>query len=153
MDLSAFIDEGFSPAQWVNKVCAQKAEAGNEDPIDKFLAEMEMRLQLAAEEIEAGLHESSTQAMRRIPFAVQEIYRLQVRHTDLQARAVCLRTAALAVARNGPPQRSQCSGKRRCPLRAAPCQSARSFARARKVRAVCTLLPPAGRHPGYAGPG
>ncbi|KAL6760767.1 hypothetical protein V8C86DRAFT_2548065 [Haematococcus lacustris] len=51
-----------------------------------------MRLQLTAEEIEAGLQDSSAQAMRRIPFAVQEIYRLQVRagneagHAWMQSR-------------------------------------------------------------------
>ncbi len=81
-DISAFAEEDFDPKAWVNTLTSQRQQSNGssaEEPVDKFLAEMEMRLQLAAEEIEAGLHESSAQALRRLPFAVQEIYRLQVR--------------------------------------------------------------------------
>ncbi|KAJ9517336.1 hypothetical protein QJQ45_016704 [Haematococcus lacustris] len=73
-DLSSFADQGFDAKAWVNRLCAQ---CPSSDPLEKYLAETEMRLQLTAEEIEAGLQDSSAQAMRRIPFAVQEIYRLQ----------------------------------------------------------------------------
>eukprot|EP00197_Chlamydomonas_leiostraca_P010789 CAMPEP_0202876086 /NCGR_PEP_ID=MMETSP1391-20130828/28472_1 /ASSEMBLY_ACC=CAM_ASM_000867 /TAXON_ID=1034604 /ORGANISM="Chlamydomonas leiostraca, Strain SAG 11-49" /LENGTH=541 /DNA_ID=CAMNT_0049557873 /DNA_START=46 /DNA_END=1668 /DNA_ORIENTATION=+ len=73
-DLNVFAESTFDPKAWINDACAHRT---GEEPLDRFLAEMEMRLQLAAEEIEAGLQETSSQAMRRIPFAVQEIYRLQ----------------------------------------------------------------------------
>lgn len=74
-----FLDEAFDTKAWVNAACAQHSAAISHEPLEKFLAELEMKLQLAAEEIEASLQDSSAQAMRRIPFAVQEIYRLQVR--------------------------------------------------------------------------
>lgn len=72
-DLAEFADEAFDPKAWIN----QRALASGEGPLERHLAEVEMRLQLTAEDIEASLHDLSVQAMRRIPFAVQEIYRLQ----------------------------------------------------------------------------
>jgi hypothetical protein len=71
---SEFQEEGFDPVAWINAMCAAKP---GEEQLEKYLAELEMRLQLTAEEIEASLQDYSTQAMRRIPFAIQEIYRLQ----------------------------------------------------------------------------
>jgi hypothetical protein len=87
MDFSEFVDPGFSPAAWVNAACAQRPDG--EAP-ERHLAELEMRLQLAAEEIEATLQDCSTAAMRRIPFAVQEIYRLQGDAQGLQDQAQLL---------------------------------------------------------------
>lgn len=75
-DFSEFAEEGFDAKEWINASCASRPQ---EEGLDKFLAELEMRLQLTAEEIEAALQDHSAQAMRRIPYAVQEIYRLQVR--------------------------------------------------------------------------
>jgi hypothetical protein len=74
-DISAFAEEGFDPVSWVNSLCGSKP---SEESLERFLAEMEMRLQLAAEEVEAGLQDSSAQAMRRIPYCLQEIFILQV---------------------------------------------------------------------------
>lgn len=74
-DFSEFAEPGFDVKAWINRACGQAQT--DEEPLDRHLAELEMRLQLTAEEIEASLHELSVQAMRRIPFAVQEIYRLQ----------------------------------------------------------------------------
>ena len=76
MDVAIFLQEDFDPVQWVNGICASRRQHG--EGLERFLSEMEMRLQLSAEEIEASLQDSSNQALRRIPFAVQEIYRLQV---------------------------------------------------------------------------
>lgn len=76
--VAEFSAENFDPVAYVNSLCAQKRGGEHEGTLDKFLSEMEMRLQLSAEEIEAGLQDSSNQALRRIPYAVQEIYRLQV---------------------------------------------------------------------------
>lgn len=84
-DLSAFSETSFDPKAWINDACAHRS---GEESLDRFLAEVEMRLQLSAEEIEAGLQETSSQAMRRIPFAVQEIYRLQVRRQTLERSSV-----------------------------------------------------------------
>ncbi|KAG2489551.1 hypothetical protein HYH03_012002 [Edaphochlamys debaryana] len=73
-DVADFAEDGFDPIAWINNACVNKP---SEEPLEKFLAELEMRLQLSAEDIEATLGENSAQAMRRIPFAIQEIYRLQ----------------------------------------------------------------------------
>ncbi|KAG2435213.1 hypothetical protein HXX76_007296 [Chlamydomonas incerta] len=70
----AFGEDGFDPISWINNACTNKP---TDEPLEKFLAELEMRLQLNAEDIEATLSDNSAQAMRRIPFAIQEIYRLQ----------------------------------------------------------------------------
>ncbi|KAG1654116.1 hypothetical protein FOA52_007460 [Chlamydomonas sp. UWO 241] len=77
---SEFAEEGFDLKGWINARCGEAAAAtgsGSDEPLERHLAEVEMRLQLTAEDIEASLHDLSVQAMRRIPFAVQEIYRLQ----------------------------------------------------------------------------
>mmetsp|Transcript_8936 Transcript_8936/g.19078 ORF Transcript_8936/g.19078 Transcript_8936/m.19078 type:complete len:778 (+) Transcript_8936:63-2396(+) len=92
-DLSEFSDEAFNPRAWINNSCSQKPA---DEPLEKYLAELEMRLQLTAEEIESTLQDHSTQALRRIPFAVQEIYRLQ---GDIQGMQDQVRVMATEVAR------------------------------------------------------
>lgn len=82
-DFSEFAEEAFDPVAWINATCTAKP---GDEQLDKYLAEIEMRLQLTAEEIEASLQDYSTQAMRRIPFAIQEIYRLQGDIQGLQVR-------------------------------------------------------------------
>eukprot|EP00955_Chlamydomonas_euryale_P059025 357272-Chlamydomonas_euryale.AAC.3 len=76
-DLAEFTEEGFDPKAWINSRAREASASSSEEPLERYLAEVEMRLQLTAEDIEAALHDLSVQAMRRIPFAVQEIYRLQ----------------------------------------------------------------------------
>jgi hypothetical protein len=72
-DYSEFSDERFDVKAWINRACSAQ---NSEEPLERSLAELEMRLQLNAEEIESSLHDLSVNAMRRIPVAVQEIYRL-----------------------------------------------------------------------------
>jgi hypothetical protein len=73
-DLAAFAEEGFDPKAWINASCAAK---GQDEPLERFLAELEMRLQLGAEELEATLADCSSAALRRVPFAQQEVSRLK----------------------------------------------------------------------------
>ena len=68
-DFGEFAEEGFDLKAWINRACA--TASATEEPIERSLAELEMRLQLTAEEIESSLHDLSTQAMRRIPIAVK----------------------------------------------------------------------------------
>jgi hypothetical protein len=75
MDVTEFGAAGFDPVAWINAACTNRSQ--QDEPLDKFLAELEMRLQLSAEDIEASLSDTTNQALRRIPFAIQEIYRLQ----------------------------------------------------------------------------
>jgi len=58
-DLTPFGEEGFDPVSWVN---AALADRGGEQGAERFLAEMEMRLQLAAEELEVSLAGASRAA-------------------------------------------------------------------------------------------
>jgi hypothetical protein len=57
------------------------------EPLERFLAELEMRLQLGAEEVEAALGECSGAGLRRVPFALQEVSRLRGDVNALQVRA------------------------------------------------------------------
>ena len=75
-DFAEFADESFDVKQWINRACTNASASASDEPLERSLAELEMRLQLTAEEIESSLHDLSTQAMKRIPVAVQEIYRL-----------------------------------------------------------------------------
>ncbi len=45
----------------------------------RYLAEMEMRLHLSAEDVEAALEDASSRALLRIPSAVQEVAHVKVR--------------------------------------------------------------------------
>eukprot|EP00798_Chlamydomonas_sp_ICE-L_P024174 gene24174-9763_t len=91
-ELAEFTEEGFCASDWINQSIHQRPESASEEPLERFLAELEMRLQLSAEEIEASLQDSSLQAMRRIPFAVQEIYRLQGDIQGMQDQVSALAT-------------------------------------------------------------
>lgn len=94
-DLAEFSGASFDPKAWVNNVCSVRPP---DESLDKFLAELEMRLQLTAEEVEASLQDCSTQAMRRIPFAIQEIFRLQ---GDVQGMQDLVKTLLVQVGRDG----------------------------------------------------
>lgn len=76
MDLSEFSQDEFDIGSFVNRA-ARHASTDPDSSLEKYLAELEMRLLLSAEDIETNLHDLSMQALRRIPFAVQEIYRLK----------------------------------------------------------------------------
>ena len=45
VELGAFSDESFDPKAWVNRACAGRSP---EEPTEKFLSEVEMKLQLLA---------------------------------------------------------------------------------------------------------
>jgi hypothetical protein len=42
-DLSVFAEPGFDPKAWINTACAGKPQ---DEPLERFLAELEMRLQV-----------------------------------------------------------------------------------------------------------
>jgi hypothetical protein len=74
MDLASFSEEGFSPKDWVNAACSSKPA---DEPVDKYLSEVEMKLQLLAENIAAQLEEQSSSAILRVPRAAREIDRVR----------------------------------------------------------------------------
>ena len=53
----------------------------------RYLAEVEMRLHLIAEDTEASLQEQSKDALYRIPAAVQEISHVKASHTAIMQHA------------------------------------------------------------------
>eukprot|EP00878_Enallax_costatus_P030057 GHUV01032669.1.p2 GENE.GHUV01032669.1~~GHUV01032669.1.p2 ORF type:complete len:118 (-),score=5.66 GHUV01032669.1:311-664(-) len=82
-DLAPFAEATFDVKAWINASCAAR---GPDEPLERFLAELEMRLQLGAEEIEASLTGCSSAALRRVPFAQQEVSRLRGDVSALQVR-------------------------------------------------------------------
>ena len=73
---SDFSVDGFSPAAWINQACRARPP---EEALDRFLGDVEMRLQLLAEDVGAALEEASAGALQRIPRALAEIDRVRVR--------------------------------------------------------------------------
>ena len=51
-------------------------------PARRYLAELEMKLQLLSEDVEAALADSSSRALQRIPVAVQEVSRIKAGSRD-----------------------------------------------------------------------
>ncbi|KAG9452337.1 hypothetical protein H6P81_005241 [Aristolochia fimbriata] len=74
VDLSAFSDEKFDPKKWINNACQSRHP---QDPVDKHLADLEMKLQLLSEEISSSLDEQSTAALLRVPRASRDVIRLR----------------------------------------------------------------------------
>ena len=75
-DLEVFSAKIFEPRAWINEVCLARP---SHEPVERYLAELEMRLHLTAEDVEAALQEQSRDALYRIPAAVQEVSLVKVR--------------------------------------------------------------------------
>ncbi|CAA0836703.1 conserved oligomeric Golgi complex component-related / COG complex component-related [Striga hermonthica] len=74
VDLSSFSEEKFDPKKWINGAVQQRHP---QDPIDKHLVDLEMKLQMASEEIAASLEEHSSAALLRVPRASRDVLRLR----------------------------------------------------------------------------
>nr|GMC92949.1 conserved oligomeric Golgi complex subunit 7 [Ipomoea batatas] len=74
LDLSSFSDEKFDPKQWINGACQSRHP---QDPLDKHLVDLEMKLQMASEEIAVSLEELSSSALHRVPRATRDVIRLR----------------------------------------------------------------------------
>jgi len=73
-DLAEFSQPGFDPKAWINAACSARPE---EESLERFLSELEMKLQLTAEDVEAALETHSNRILQRIPTAVQEVQRVK----------------------------------------------------------------------------
>lgn len=80
-DLVEFSRPGFDAKAWINAACASRAQ---EEPLERFLAELEMKLQLTAEDVEAALESNSSRIMQRIPAAAQDVLRIKADVSALQ---------------------------------------------------------------------
>ncbi|KAL0304110.1 UNVERIFIED_CONTAM: Conserved oligomeric Golgi complex subunit [Sesamum radiatum] len=74
VDLSAFSEEKFDPKKWINGAVQQRHP---QDPVEKHLVDLEMKLQMVSEEIAASLEEQSSAALLRVPRASRDVLRLR----------------------------------------------------------------------------
>ncbi|KAF5731066.1 embryo yellow protein [Tripterygium wilfordii] len=74
LDRGQFSDEKFDPKKWVNSACKSRHP---QDPLDNHLVDLEMKLQMASEEIAASLEEQSAGALLRVPRATRDVLRLR----------------------------------------------------------------------------
>ncbi|KAK9865012.1 hypothetical protein WJX84_005766 [Apatococcus fuscideae] len=82
-DVEDFSTTDFSAKAWVNATCSIRP---GEEPLERYLGELEMRLQLAAEDVEAGLTDRSQAALQLIPSAVHDVLRAQGDVVGLKAK-------------------------------------------------------------------
>lgn len=74
LDLGPFSDEKFDAKRWVNSSCQARHP---QDSLEKHLVDLEMKLQIASEEIGASLEEQSGGALLRVPRATRDVLRLR----------------------------------------------------------------------------
>ncbi|KAH9309805.1 hypothetical protein KI387_037716 [Taxus chinensis] len=74
VDLSNFSDERFDAKKWINGACKARHP---EEPVEKHLADVEMKLQAHSEEIAASLDEQSSSALLRVPRASRDVIRVR----------------------------------------------------------------------------
>ncbi|KAK2975825.1 hypothetical protein RJ640_022842 [Escallonia rubra] len=74
VDLSKFSDEKFDAKKWINGACQSRHP---QEPLEKHLVDLEMKLQMASEEIAASLEEQSAAAILRVPRAARDVVRLR----------------------------------------------------------------------------
>lgn len=74
VDLSSFSDQKFDAKKWINAACQSRHP---QDPLDKHLVDLEMKLQMVSEEIAVSLEEQSAAALLRVPRATRDVIRLR----------------------------------------------------------------------------
>ncbi|XP_016553699.1 conserved oligomeric Golgi complex subunit 7 [Capsicum annuum] len=74
VDLGSFSDQKFDPQKWINAACQSRHP---QDPLDKHLVDLEMKLQMVSEEIASSLEEQSAAALLRVPRATRDVIRLR----------------------------------------------------------------------------
>lgn len=74
VDLVEFSDEGFDPKRWINAALEARHP---QDPVDRFLSDLEENLRSASEKISDSLERESSDALRRIPLAIRDVARLR----------------------------------------------------------------------------
>eukprot|EP00898_Chlorokybus_atmophyticus_P008927 jgi/Chlat1/9035/Chrsp94S08301 len=73
VEVTAFGEDGFSPRAWVNHIAAAKPA---DEPLERYLSEIEMKVQLVAEEVGLSLEDISAHSLVRVPRAHQHASRL-----------------------------------------------------------------------------
>ncbi|KAL6977618.1 Golgi transport complex subunit 7 [Sarracenia purpurea var. burkii] len=81
VDLGSFSDEKFDAKKWINAACQSRHP---QDPLEKHLVDLEMKLQMMSEEIAASLEDQSSAAILRVPRATRDVIRLRDDATSLR---------------------------------------------------------------------
>ncbi|KAF2535901.1 hypothetical protein F2Q68_00021263 [Brassica cretica] len=84
VDLGPFSDEKFDAKRWVNSTCQARHP---QDSLEKHLVDLEMKLQIASEEIGSSLEEQSGSALLRVPRATRDVLRLRDDAVSLRSSA------------------------------------------------------------------
>lgn len=74
VDLASFADDKFDPKAWVNAACQSRH---TDDPLDKHLNDLEIKLQLSSENIASALQEQSSASLLKVPRASREVIRVR----------------------------------------------------------------------------
>lgn len=74
VDLASFADDNFDPKAWINAGCKARHP---DDPIDKHLNDLEMKLQLISENIASALEEQSLASLLKVPRASRDVIRVR----------------------------------------------------------------------------
>ncbi|KAL6770541.1 COG7 [Auxenochlorella protothecoides x Auxenochlorella symbiontica] len=82
VELDAFEAPDFDPVTYVNDYCKKKSQ---DAPMDRYLTELELRLQLASEDIVGKLADASSRASLRVPSALKELLNIQSDLASAQA--------------------------------------------------------------------
>ncbi|KAJ6845090.1 conserved oligomeric Golgi complex subunit 7 isoform X1 [Iris pallida] len=87
VDLGEFSEEGFDPKRWINAALGSRHP---QDPLDRFLSDLEESLRSASEDIADSLERESADALRRVSPACREVARIR-------DDAVALRSAVASI--------------------------------------------------------
>ncbi|CAM6118369.1 unnamed protein product [Calypogeia fissa] len=87
VDLAVFADEKYDAKAWLNTACRGRLP---DDPVDRYLTDLEMKLQLMADSITADLDEQSSGALKRVPRASRDVERVR-------GDAIALRSTVSAI--------------------------------------------------------
>ena len=74
VDLGEFSSDTFDPKRWINSALDSRHP---QDPLDRYLSDLEENLRSAAETIADALERESADAVRRVPVAVRDVIRLR----------------------------------------------------------------------------
>lgn len=74
VDLGEFALDSFDPKRWINAALESRHP---QDPIDRYISDLEENLRSSAENIADALERESGDAIRRIPGAIRDVLRLR----------------------------------------------------------------------------
>lgn len=87
VDLGSFSDDKFDAKKWINAACQARHP---QDPLEKHLVDLEMKLQMTSEEIAASLEDQSAAAILRVPRATRDVIRLRDDAVSLRASVAAI---------------------------------------------------------------